>query len=79
MLCSTVSSYKPAGPSNGNNALAYPEGNENQMMRTVEYHIDEQYIPTFEMEIAAGRNFSAEFITDSSAIIINESAAKAFG
>ena len=48
-------------------------------MRTLEYHVDEQYIPTFEMQMAAGRNFSTEFKTDSSAIIINESAAKAFG
>ena len=75
----TLSWYKPAGPSNSNNAFAYPEGKENQVMRTLEYHVDEQYIPTFEMQMAAGRNFSTEFKTDSSAIIINESAAKAFG
>ncbi len=75
----TLSWYKPAGPSNSNNALAYPEGKENQIMRTLEYHVDEQYIPTFEMQMVAGRNFSAEFKTDSSAMIINETAAKEFG
>jgi putative ABC transport system permease protein len=48
-------------------------------MKTVEYHIDENYIPTFDMQLAAGRNFSKEFTTDSSGMIINESAAKAFG
>src|SRR6185312_623679 len=47
----TVSSYKPAGPSSGGNALAYPEGHDNEIMRTTEYHVDEQYIPTFEMKI----------------------------
>ncbi|MEO6356552.1 MAG: FtsX-like permease family protein, partial [Ferruginibacter sp.] len=52
---------------------------ENQIMRTLEYHVDEQYIPTFEMQMVAGRNFSAEFKTDSSAMIINETAAKEFG
>lgn len=75
----TVSSYKPAGPTNSNNALAYPAGHDDQAMRTVEYHVDEQYIPTFGMHIETGRNFSSKLATDSSAMIINETAAKAFG
>jgi len=75
----TVSGYKPAGPTNNNNSLAYPEGKENQMMKTLEYHVDEQYLPTFEMQLAAGRNFSKAFATDSAAMVINETAAKAFG
>jgi putative ABC transport system permease protein len=75
----TISAYKPAGPSNNNNALAYAEGKDNQIMKTLEYHVDEQYVPTLEMQMAAGRNFSKEFVTDSSAMIINETAAKAFG
>jgi putative ABC transport system permease protein len=75
----TVSSYKPAGPSSGGNALAYPEGHDNQITRTTEYHVDENYIPTFEMKMASGRNFSANFATDSTAMILNETAAKAFG
>jgi len=75
----TVSFYRPAGPTNSNNALAYPEGRENEMMRTVEFHIDENYIPTFDMQMAAGRNFSSEMHTDSTAMIINETAAKSFG
>jgi putative ABC transport system permease protein len=74
----TVSLYKPAGPSGNNNALAYPEGHDNQIMKTLEYHVDEQYIPTLGMQMAAGRNFSAAFTTDSLAMIINESAAKGF-
>jgi len=75
----TASWFKPAGPTNSNNAMAYPEGHDNQAMRTVEYHIDEQYIPTMGMEMAEGRNFSKDFATDSLGMIINESAAKAFG
>jgi putative ABC transport system permease protein len=75
----TTSGYKPAGPTNSNNALVYPQGHDNQMMKTVDYHIDELYIPTFGMQMAAGRNFSPAFSTDSSGMIINESAAKAFG
>ena len=75
----TISSYKPAGPSNGGNALAYPEGHDNQIMKTMEYHVDEQYIPTFGMTMATGRNFSKQFASDSTGMIINESAVKAFG
>ena len=75
----TVSGYKPAGPSNNNNALAYPEGKANQAMTSLEYKIDEQYIPTLGIEMAAGRNFSPAYPTDSSAMIINEAAAKVFG
>ena len=75
----TVSSYKPAGPTDINNAFAYPQGHDNEIMKTQEYHVDENYIPTFEMKIVNGRNFSKNFATDSTGMIINETAAKAFG
>ncbi len=74
----TTSGYKPVGPTNNNNSMVYPEGKENQVMNTLRYDIDEQYIPTLGIEMAAGRNFSPTFTTDSSAVIINEAAAKAF-
>ncbi len=41
-----------------------------------DWNIDYDYIPTLGMEIAKGRNFSREFGSDSSAIIINETVAK---
>ena len=41
--------------------------------------IDENYIPTLDMKMAKGRNFSKDFKTDSTGIILNESAAKLFG
>jgi putative ABC transport system permease protein len=41
--------------------------------------VDENYIPTLGMEMAKGRNFSKEFLTDSSGIIINEATAKLLG
>lgn len=74
----TTSGYKPAGPTDNNNSMVYPEGKENQVMKTLRYDVDEQYIPTLGIEMAAGRNFSPAFATDSSAVIINEAAAKAF-
>jgi putative ABC transport system permease protein len=75
----TVSGYKPAGPSFYNNALAYPEGRQNEFMNMLEYRIDERYIPTLGMQMAMGRNFSPSMTTDSQAMIINETAARAFG
>jgi len=75
----TISGYKPAGPSFNNNALAWPEGQDNQLMNTLEYKIDERYIPTMGMQMAMGRNFSASMPTNSQAMIINETAARAFG
>jgi len=43
------------------------------------WEVDEDYIKTLDMKMAAGRSFSAEMLTDSSAIIINEAAAKFLG
>jgi len=58
-----------------------PEGfstNESQLMKNID--IDQDFIPTMGIEVTAGRNFSSEFGTDSSsAIIINETAARKFG
>jgi len=41
--------------------------------------IDEHYIPTFGMKMAAGRNFSKEYSTDTANFIINEMTVKALG
>jgi putative ABC transport system permease protein len=79
IINATTSLFKPAGPSDYNNALAYPQGNDNLVVNGVEYHVDEQYIPTLGMKMASGRNFSKNFATDSSGIILNETAAKALG
>ena len=75
----TVSSYKPTGPTNKNNALTYPEGHDDQILSAVDYRVDEAYVPTFGMQLATGRNFSDKFATDSTAMILNEAAVQAFG
>lgn len=75
----TASWYKPAGPSHYNNALAYAQGNDKNVVNGVDYHVDEDYIPTMGMHILSGRNFSKDFATDSTAIILNETATQAFG
>ena len=57
----------------------YPDGHDNITLKTINFHVDEQYIPTLGMKIAAGRNFSKNVATDSSAMIINGAAVKALG
>jgi putative ABC transport system permease protein len=43
------------------------------------FYVDENYIPTLGMQMVKGRNFSHDFASDSSGIIINEAAAKLLG
>jgi putative ABC transport system permease protein len=43
------------------------------------WHVDDRYLPTFQMQLKSGRNFSPQYPTDSSAVIINEAAAKLYG
>jgi putative ABC transport system permease protein len=43
------------------------------------WEVDEDYIKTLDMKMAAGRSFSDQMLTDSSGIIINEAAAKFLG
>lgn len=75
----SVSGYLPAGASNGNNFTVYPDNSKTSLIKTLRYDIDPAYIPTMGMHMLSGRNFSPEFATDSSGIIINEAALKAFG
>ncbi|RYU97576.1 ABC transporter permease [Emticicia agri] len=75
----TVSGYLPVGPTNNNMSGTYPDEKVNQNRRTIIYQVDDQYIPTMGMELVSGRNFSKEFATDSSGVIINETVAKIYG
>jgi len=79
VLSVSTASFIPAGPTNSNNSLVYADGNKNEVTRTLQYEIDENYIPTMGMKILTGRNFSKDFSTDSTSVIINEAAAEVFG
>jgi len=43
------------------------------------FHIDEEYVPTLGLQVIRGRNFSKNFPTDSSAVVINETAVRDLG
>ncbi|MCX6214287.1 ABC transporter permease [Spirosoma sp.] len=80
----STSGYLPAGPGNNNNFFVYPESNRNgdpvpQIVKTLRYDVDYNYIPTLGIQLAAGRNFSKTYGTDSTGIILNETAARTLG
>jgi putative ABC transport system permease protein len=73
------SGFLPAGPSGNNNFFLSPDQNPSQLVKTLRYEVDPAYIPTLGLQLAAGRNFSDAYRTDSSAVIVNETAARTFG
>jgi putative ABC transport system permease protein len=76
----TMTGYLPTnGWRNDNPVFADPTLDQKKAVSMQTWDVDEQYIPTLGMELATGRNFSKEFLTDSSGIIINEAAAKMYG
>lgn len=50
-----------------------------EMVNIQTWHIDQDYIKTLGMKIKSGRDFSVQFSSDSSAVIVNEAAVKRFG
>ena len=79
VIRASISGYVPVGETNGNKVAVLPEDNPNQLLTIQQYRVDDEYIPTLGMAMAQGRNFSRDFPTDSSAMIINEAAARALG
>ena len=75
----SYSGYLPAGPSYNNNFFLSNSDNTAEMVKTLRYDVDEQYISALGIKMAGGRNFSRDYGTDSTAIILNEAAVKAFG
>ena len=76
----TVSSHLPT-PSSRNGSVVFPEGqvqDENSNVAQI-WRVDFDYIKTLGMEIVKGRDFNKEFISDSSATIVNETFARQFG
>ncbi len=56
------------------------EASDDQSLQVQTYFTDFDFVETMDMEIVAGRDFSPEFSTDSTqALVINETAARAFG
>jgi putative ABC transport system permease protein len=73
----TMTGYLPTSDYRNDSPL-FPDASLNQKsaVSMQNWYVDERYIPTLNMQLAKGRNFSSEMGTDSSAIILNEAAAK---
>lgn len=65
------------GADNSVNGVTYAPTNTRVALNFI--RIDYDFIPTLEIDLAEGRNFSRDFISDSSAIILNEEAVKQLG
>ncbi len=73
----TISGYLPVNYNRGNDVFfTSPSLDQKTAMSMQIWPIDEKYIPTLDMKILAGRNFSTQFPTDSDGVIINEAAAR---
>ena len=76
----TMTGYLPtAGWRSDSPLFPKPTLDTKDAVSTQIWHIDEDYIPTLQMKMVQGRNFSKDFPTDSSGIIINEAFAKLIG
>ncbi|HQD09097.1 MAG TPA: ABC transporter permease [Flavihumibacter sp.] len=78
-VVSTASaSFLPVMPSHRSDQTfsTSPVINNRNAFNMQRWKIDENYISTLGMQMAAGRNFSKAYKTDSTAIILNESAVK---
>ncbi|MES2849626.1 MAG: ABC transporter permease [Bacteroidota bacterium] len=73
------SRFLPAGASDNNNFFITTDQKPDEMIKTLRYEVDENYISTLGIKLKEGRNFSTAFGTDSNAIIINEAAVNALG
>jgi putative ABC transport system permease protein len=76
VINATLTSFLPTG------ILRFPNVFESTSGKKIQgeyWTVDEDYINTMGMKLISGRNFSNQFATDSSAMIINETAAKMLG
>jgi putative ABC transport system permease protein len=75
----TSSGFLPVSGSRTTQAfLTVPEYDGKNFTIMQQWPVDERYLPTFQIQLKSGRNFSTEYPSDSAAVIINETAAKVF-
>jgi putative ABC transport system permease protein len=76
----TMSGFLPTLENNNSSSLFKdPVLDQKRAVLTAIWSADEDYIPTMGIKMLQGRNFSKDMATDSTAIIVNEAAAKMLG
>ena len=76
VINASISNNVPPGVNN--TTVFRKKGTEDDILIST-YGIDYEHLPTMRIELLDGRNFSRDFPTDTTAILINEAAVKAFG
>ncbi len=72
----TMTGYVPTGGAGNNDAIFLsPDLDVKKSISTQVWPVDDQYVPVLGMQMMNGRNFSKDFLTDSTAVLINEAAA----
>jgi len=81
ILSASITGFLPVSNSNRNNTTYWKKGNRSPetSVNMQSWVVDHDYIKTLGMQIVDGRDFSPEFPSDSTAIILNEHAARLFG
>lgn len=82
VLKGSITSYLPVDGYNNNNNTFWKEGNQptpENLVSLRQWNVDMDYIETMGMKMKLGRGFSEKFPSDSSAVILNESALPMFG
>ncbi len=73
----TLTGYLPTDYERSNNAFFLSPALDPKSAISMQiWSVDEDYVPTLDMKILDGRNFSLQYPTDSTGVIINEAAAK---
>jgi len=78
VLGATLTNFLPTSDQRWHN-WGHLLGPNSPTVETQLWIVDEDYVPTLGMHIVQGRNFAHDHPTDTGAIILNETAAQAFG
>lgn len=80
VLSTSLGSAVPGGNTNGAYSEIENKVGEMQVANLDAYFVDHDYISQFDLKVVAGREFSREFVTDSTqAMIVNEKAVQLLG
>ena len=69
----------PASNGNGAEGITWPGSDPNALVRFTPVGVGYDFTKTMNLKMAAGRDFSKDFPTDSSGVIVNETAVKVMG
>ena len=76
----TMTGFLPTGGNNNNSSMFKdPVLDAKRAIQASIWTVDEDYIPTLDIKVKSGRNFSREMKTDTDAIIVNEAAEQLLG